>query len=121
MWRDRKAMQNSREQMKRDTFERIIRSSVVMLQAEALCNRLYWYGLTQSAQLQRREPPRLLDGPTLAQPNAQSDVAAVVCPPGVDQPTNLIYFPGVTRRPASRWRRQPGTFPGMDVSGRYSV
>jgi hypothetical protein len=121
MWRDREAMQNRREQMKKDTFECVLRSSAIMLQAEVLCNRLHWYGSTHAAQLQRREPPTRLGVPTLVQPNARSDAAAVIGSPGADQPSNLIYFPGVTRRPALRWRRQPGTFLGMDVSGRYNV
>ena len=101
MWRDRKAMQNCREQMKRDTFEHVIRSSVVILQAEALCNRLHWYGLTQAVQLQRQEPSKRLGVPPLAQPSARSEAAAVACPSGADQSSNLIYFPGVARRPAS--------------------
>jgi hypothetical protein len=55
-WQDREAIQDQLEQLKRDSFERITRSTVALLSARRLISRFDWYSLIPAERAPWREP-----------------------------------------------------------------
>jgi hypothetical protein len=110
MWYDRETLHDGLGQIRRGTFEHMVRSSAAVLQADLLIER------TMNALVRQQEARNRARVAMAPRPSRLEDVA-VVHESSASQPSNLIYFPGV-QRPR---HRRPSSAPQDGQSVRVRV